>query len=526
MGANGPWSKYGGILPDDMTPQVGGSPAPPIANMGKPWEKYANPQGSVSQAPREPEGFFSALGSDLLDMAKSLPKSLVLSSPAAAPYVAIKKAIDDYKSFKATGKTPQQLEDESRKQAGYGIATRLLAPAAEGLGVNVQGMEQAAAEGDTAGVLGHAAAVPTAMAVTAGLSKGAGAVAAKLAPEAAESSLGIGTQARAYGKTPGVAALEETSGLRPATVLASTREAMNNIGQQIASEYQAAGQAGARVSIQPALDILEKERQKALAQGRPDYAADIAKNQDRLTTDYAKIDQMEQAKKAAIQQGNTQLASVIQSQQDQVRATPRVTMSPEDLWKLKQGQGDTTNWNPNTDPRQIVKLNRAVYRAMDDELDRAAPATSDLNQTYSSLREVAKRADIESRGASIAQSAMNRIARPTGALASAIFGGVEGSRLGGPTGGIIGATAGLLAPEVVASPTTQMGLARALWTVGKMKNVPTAALSTASVAGMSQAEAERLRNALVNEAKTRLNGQLSDREQKLLDAAVSVLGGK
>lgn len=59
-----------------------------------------------------------------------------------------------------------------RKAAGYSSVYRTAAPVAEGLGVNVPGMEQAAQEGDVGGVVGHAAAVPAVMAATYGGGKG------------------------------------------------------------------------------------------------------------------------------------------------------------------------------------------------------------------------------------------------------------------------------------------------------------------------------------------------------------------
>jgi hypothetical protein len=49
-------------------------------------------------------------------------------------------------------------QDDARKAAGYNVPYRVLAPVAQSAGLNVPGMEQSAAEGDTAGVLGHAAA--------------------------------------------------------------------------------------------------------------------------------------------------------------------------------------------------------------------------------------------------------------------------------------------------------------------------------------------------------------------------------
>jgi hypothetical protein len=66
-------------------------------------------------------------------------------------------------------------EDDWRKQTGdfrSSLGYRALAPIAEGLGVNVPGMEQSAEQGSMAGVMGHASAVPAVMAASEGLVRG------------------------------------------------------------------------------------------------------------------------------------------------------------------------------------------------------------------------------------------------------------------------------------------------------------------------------------------------------------------
>jgi hypothetical protein len=104
-------------------------------------------------------GFWSTLWGDLSSM---VPHAVDLTQPTN------RFASNEHsqQKFKA--------EDASRKEAGYSLPYRATAPVAEALGVNVPGMEQSAKEGDEAGVYGHAAAVPTVMAATAGISKGAG----------------------------------------------------------------------------------------------------------------------------------------------------------------------------------------------------------------------------------------------------------------------------------------------------------------------------------------------------------------
>lgn len=105
-------------------------------------------------------GFWAGLGEDLLGMAKH-PEAMI---PGVA---GLEKSVDEWKAVLSTGKTLEQQHNEAQKAAGYPGWYRYLAtPAAEGVGVNVSGMENSAAEGNIAGVAGHAVAVPTAMAIT------------------------------------------------------------------------------------------------------------------------------------------------------------------------------------------------------------------------------------------------------------------------------------------------------------------------------------------------------------------------
>src|SRR5581483_7133695 len=67
-------------------------------------------------------------------------------------------------------------ENSPERQAHGPIYRNVTVPAAQLIGVNVPGMEQSAAEGDVAGVAGHAAAVPAVMAATEGAARGMGAI--------------------------------------------------------------------------------------------------------------------------------------------------------------------------------------------------------------------------------------------------------------------------------------------------------------------------------------------------------------
>lgn len=84
---------------------------------------------------------------------------------------------------KSAAATQAAQQDQSRKDAGYPLPYRALAPVAQSVGVNVPGMEESAAQGDVAGVAGHAAAPVAALAT--------GEAAAHLAAPAADAALDV-----------------------------------------------------------------------------------------------------------------------------------------------------------------------------------------------------------------------------------------------------------------------------------------------------------------------------------------------
>lgn len=123
-------------------------------------------------APAEDRGFLHALGSDLGGMVKGFPKAaasaaaFTLGVPAAA-----QRAVGLSPPQDAASAIVQNFKD--RGAAGNSLPYRVGAAANEALGVNVRGEEESAKAGDVGGVLGHALAVPVAMAVTGGVAKGA-----------------------------------------------------------------------------------------------------------------------------------------------------------------------------------------------------------------------------------------------------------------------------------------------------------------------------------------------------------------
>jgi KTSC domain len=118
------------------------------------------------------KGFWSEAGSALWDDLKGMAAGSAKLSPKIMQVVsgADPHALDETISNQAS---TMHHNWKTRTEAGEGLPYKLGAAANETLGVNVTGEEQAAKEGNPGAVVGHAAAVPVASAMTAGLAKGA-----------------------------------------------------------------------------------------------------------------------------------------------------------------------------------------------------------------------------------------------------------------------------------------------------------------------------------------------------------------
>ena len=193
----------------------------------------------IEQQEAQHPGFWHA--EDSLGMLKGMAP--LLGGPPAIAAAGIQQALAERQSVKETGKSPQQIQSEGQKAAGYGPAYRYAAtPAAQAVGVNVPGMEQSAAQGDVAGVAGHAA-VPVAAAVA----PVAGAYALKGAHAAISSTeragQGLGAMDKAYAEL--VNKLDRTASPVPPQVRAFVeRNAVADIAQahpEVAAQLQEQG---------------------------------------------------------------------------------------------------------------------------------------------------------------------------------------------------------------------------------------------------------------------------------------------
>lgn len=259
-----------------------------------------------------------------------------------------------------------------------------------------------------------------------------------VAPSLAETALGISKKYRGFGKTPGIAVLEETgNAVRPESVAQKARQESQKLTGELEKRAKVAslvvltGKA-APASTQPALDLIDEEMQKAGEQGAENYYTELGKLRNQLTNDF--------------RTGNT-------------RGTQ---MTPSQILNLKRGVSKLEkSWSPET-AGVMRGMVRKVYGALDSEVDRTVPGAQQLNQRISSLIPVAERAESIDRGAGMTQRVAHRLQAHTGALTSAAAGGILGYREGGIRDALMGGTAGLLGPELIASPTAEMTAAKVL----------------------------------------------------------------
>ena len=251
-----------------------------------------------------------------------------------------------------------------------------------------------------------------------------------MAPTVAESALGIPKVARAFGKTPGRAIIDETRGIRPETIAASAQDRMGQLTPQL---EQAAAASTAPASLLPARQVVSDSINRATGQNAESLVNQLRPQQDFLTRRF-----------------------------DTGAAIPDQIM-PSDLLNLKRGFSKEFmgRWNPEIHA-DTTSTGRNAYHALDSELDRTVPEAPDLDQRISSLIPVAQRAESVSRNAPTLQRALGRFGAHTGALAGAGIGGSLGYHEGGVPGAIAGGLTGVLAPELIASPEGQMGIARTL----------------------------------------------------------------
>lgn len=251
----------------------------------------------------------------------------------------------------------------------------------------------------------------------------------KIAPMIAESALGITGKMRGHGRTIGNAILDETSGVAPETIGKQAGQRIGALTGQLENKASAFSVANS-ASTNPAHAVIDNAISKA----------------PRNATDY--IDKLESLKP---------MLDFNKGIGPQRRA-----FTPEEILEMKRGvDKQISSWSPEI-RKGVEGVKRQIYRALDDELDRTVPGAQGLNQRISSLIPAQRRANVIANNASTTQRIAHRVAAHTGALAGAGTGAVLGYERGGTPGALAGGAAGLVLPEMIASPTGLMTTARFL----------------------------------------------------------------
>ncbi len=379
-------------------------------------------------------------------------------------------------TMRAMGNDNQKIAEDAKKaydSGDYASAVRhsvnYILSGIPGLGSSIEKQSNKFAKGDIAGGVGGSLGLGTDLAVTPkipAMAKSTGKAIQRGAEPIAETALGISAKQRAFGKTPGRAALDETTGLRPEAVAESARKRLGDIETELTSR---ANSSKVPASLTPARDLLDQRIKLAESGNSSETPAELGAMREQLTVPNKGF-----AGSTAYPPGSATPVSFQRGPRTHIGQQPPVTAIPgapkppieitpdqsaAQILRMKREFGnDFTKWNP-LHPQREMGTARNVYRELDKELDRTVPGADELNQRTSSLIPVAERSELNDLNAGFLQRNAHRIAAHTGAL----VGAAEGYR----AGGIPGAVAGLAVPELLASPTVRMGLARGANAVGK-----------------------------------------------------------
>jgi hypothetical protein len=129
--------------------------------------------------------------------------------------------------------------------------------------------------------------------------------------------------------------------------------------------------------------------------------------------------------------------------------------TPKELFDLKQKLTKNINWKSSSDlETKLNNVREAQYGGLTDVLNDAVPGVRPLNQAYSDLKTLKKRADLR---ADTGSSPLTNF-KEKGILTSA--GAGIGAAMGGPMGAVVGGAAGLTADSVPFRTASASGLFR------------------------------------------------------------------
>jgi len=312
--------------------------------------------------------------------------------------------------------------------------------------------------------------------------RGAGIMLGEPAPMLAKSAFGIKGGTEAYGATPGEGILNETTGIRRATVEASARGRIADLGKQLENK---AATTPAPLSLAPARTVLANLSNRAAAANSVATPAELAPMQRQLMEPGPQFAGATQYPPGAYTPITVKgMQSTVLGPNGQPIVSPQIVRGaapspvvsesqPASQFLNMKRQFDKdfiSNWNPAANTKGSLGAARQAYGAMADEFNRGVPGAEELNQRISSLIPVADRARLTGLNAGTGERVLARAGRPTGGMFPILFGYHEG--------GIPGALAAIGGTEGLQSPEVKMLLARGLFSGGRglENSAPSAAL--------------------------------------------------
>jgi hypothetical protein len=386
-----------------------------------------NPIPGIKAIATDPQGLRHGIESNIFD-------------PQRQQFIKAGEAAQGKGEFK--GMTPMERASEAFGHGAAG-ALPLAGPAAANAGDQI-------GEGDIAGGLGSGAGLLSTMAVP-DLMSAAGRGISRTAEPVTENALGIRNVDRKFGRNPGRAALDETSGVRPETVSSQAGQGIADLTAQRDTALKASPN---KVSLKPARDVVDNAITRAAA-GNSDTGS-LSPIREQLTDPRQGFG------------GDT----------SPINTPPPGTIGPSGPLKISELQdpmnalairqrlgSDFTKFDmARPVSREAQSVGNKAYGALTNEIHNAVPESGPLDTRISNLIPVRESADVRALAPDTSGRILHRFIPHTGAL----IGAAEGFR----AGGIPGAVAGLTIPELMADPTAQMIAARGLDTAGKVTRHP------------------------------------------------------
>lgn len=382
-----------------------------------------NPVPGIKSIATDPEGLRHGVEQNIFD-------------PQRREFVKANDAAHGRGEF--AGMTPGERLTETLGHGAAGMLP-LVGPAAANAGEQI-------GEGDTAGGLGSGAGLISTMAVP-DLMRGTGRVMSRGAEPIAENALGIRNVDRKFGRNPGRAVLDETSGVRPATVVDQAKRRISDLTAQRDAALTAAGNRGVTASLRPARDVVSDAMTRAAAgNSETGHLEPIREQLNEPRPGFAGV--------ATTNPVGTLTISELQNPMNALAIRQRLG---EDFTKFDMARPVT---------REASRVGNRAYGALTNEIHSAVPESGPLDTRVSNLIPVKDSAAVKDIEAPTTQQIMRRFGAKTGALAA---GAAAGAASGHTLGGILG---GAIIPELLSNPTAQMSAARVLDTAGRVIRHP------------------------------------------------------